>query len=902
MAAEALLQSVESKSETRVVPYNAGYVTISNISIKAVLTLPSDEKEGVETLFTLTPVDIVNCYDFRISSYRKETWTEHCNGRVRWNVKDNGTLTLNPSPNTRIYHLNTHFLGIPELEIDAILARTENTASPKRWYQAFEKIGLKYGSSFKGLSCLKTDQNLPHAMGNTNLCPTEGMMTPSYESRYLIHPTTIDTCLQMGLIAAHNGQHYKAHQAVLPIFAEEIHIWGPPITNSGVEGIVRATAKQVGSKAIEMNSELCVETGARALRICGLKAVAIPTNIPEPLIPRHPYMRLVSKPDIDTINEQQFRDLFPWTEDPDVINSALSSIERLSLAILIQVHGYQPTWGSEDPGIRQYIDWMNGLVNGAAQESSQYWAVGKGLLGMTHREREAEIASLLSGDESPEAEALSMLHRTLPSILDGKTTSLEVLFNDNILNDIYSKGRYLGGIFTQFRPLLDLLAHKNPKMSILEIGAGTGGTTGILMEVLKGENYFRRYKEYTYTDVSAGFLSKAQERFGECRNVQFKTLDVTKGPVEQGYEEGSFDMILASNCLHATAKMDVTLSNVRKLLKPGGRLVLLEITTPCLWAKTIMGVLPQYWGGISEGRIETPFLSKEQWSTHLLRNGFSGLDLAIDDFLPPSQMQSVILSTAIVPEQSIPELSAKSNKITIVTKSRTTKFSKLLRTYFMQKGWTVKMANLQLSDYETNCRVVVLAELDTPLLASPTLSKRYWKQIQLLVARASSILWVTNGKLLTGGKEGKPELAMIGGLARSIMTENPRVSISTLDFEMDVEENPSEVCDWILKIETQLRREGLPVKDIEFKETRGTMTLQRLVPDEKLNNEFLHNHKLKGAEPVKFGSMKAPRVYIDKPGFFDTVYFAEDRTMEEELQEDQVLIRTKAVGINMQVS
>ena len=133
-------------------------------------------------------------------------------------------------------------------------------------------------------------------------------------------------------------------------------------------------------------------------------------------------------------------------------------------------------------------------------------------------------------------------------------------------------------------------------MTILEIGAGTGGTTLPLLQSL-GKNR-RLITRYDYTDISSGFFASAKSLLQDWSDfVRFRTLDIERDPKDQGFEEASYDLIIASNVLHATGQMDNTIGNVRKLLKPGGRVALIEITRLVPFLNVIAGVLPGWWKG-----------------------------------------------------------------------------------------------------------------------------------------------------------------------------------------------------------------------------------------------------------------------------------------------------------------
>lgn len=99
-------------------------------------------------------------------------------------------------------------------------------------------------------------------------------------------------------------------------------------------------------------------------------------------------------------------------------------------------------------------------------------------------------------------------------------------------------------LYTEF---LGLLSHKNPNLRILEIGAGTGGATRVVLDALTSAFGERMYSEYHYTDVSAGFFVNAKDRFQNAGNIKYHVLDISKDPLMQGFEEGSFDLIIAVN-------------------------------------------------------------------------------------------------------------------------------------------------------------------------------------------------------------------------------------------------------------------------------------------------------------------------------------------------------------------
>jgi ubiquinone/menaquinone biosynthesis C-methylase UbiE len=61
--------------------------------------------------------------------------------------------------------------------------------------------------------------------------------------------------------------------------------------------------------------------------------------------------------------------------------------------------------------------------------------------------------------------------------------------------------------------------------------------------------------------------------------------------VDQGYEANAYDLVVASNVFHATKSIRETLTNARKPLKPGGRLLFVEINNSTAGASRSLGAI-----------------------------------------------------------------------------------------------------------------------------------------------------------------------------------------------------------------------------------------------------------------------------------------------------------------------
>ena len=161
------------------------------------------------------------------------------------------------------------------------------------------------------------------------------------------------------------------------------------------------------------------------------------------------------------------------------------------------------------------------------------------------------------------------------------------------------------------------------RLRMLEVGAGTGGTTAaVLAELPEGRT------DYTYTDISAGFFAMAEARFGDVgADMDYRVLDIEREPSAQGFDAHGYDIVLAANVLHATRDLGETLRHCRRLLAPSGMLVLLEIMEARGWPDLPFGVLDGWWRFDDAYRSDDPLVGPRVWRQALAEAGYGEVDL-----------------------------------------------------------------------------------------------------------------------------------------------------------------------------------------------------------------------------------------------------------------------------------
>jgi NADPH:quinone reductase-like Zn-dependent oxidoreductase/SAM-dependent methyltransferase/acyl carrier protein len=213
-----------------------------------------------------------------------------------------------------------------------------------------------------------------------------------------------------------------------------------------------------------------------------------------------------------------------------------------------------------------------------------------------------QLAAILRGDVDP-------LHLIFP---DGSLAIAEHLYQDSPSLRFYNTL-----VQRAVASFVEALPESRP-LRVLEVGAGTGGMTTYVVPKLPADR-----TRYVYTDLSNHFFLKAEEKFKDYPFIEYKKLDIEQDPLAQGFEPQAFDLILASECLHATADLRQTLANVGRVLASDGLLLLLEAVQPVRWVDLVFGLTEGWWRFTDRDlRPSYPLLTFATWRTLLAEFGY----------------------------------------------------------------------------------------------------------------------------------------------------------------------------------------------------------------------------------------------------------------------------------------
>lgn len=223
--------------------------TVTDFSITSALILKRDQKLKLRT--TLRPTNVtsetVQWYAIHITSFAGSHWTEHCVGKISpRDAPDSDDLDV-PPPRV---NLPRH---VPQAY----------------WYDVLENAGLKYGPAFQGLNGIST------ALKDHDAVAT---LSPFVDlTQYILHPVTIEQCLQILMVAACRGQGKSL--TGLPVVTAIEHF----VVSSGVQSKLNigGTAVESSLGGVEGNLSVISENGCPILSIKGCKISPVPSHRPE---------------------------------------------------------------------------------------------------------------------------------------------------------------------------------------------------------------------------------------------------------------------------------------------------------------------------------------------------------------------------------------------------------------------------------------------------------------------------------------------------------------------------------------------------------------------------------------------------------------------------------------------
>ncbi|MEO0414524.1 MAG: zinc-binding dehydrogenase, partial [Verrucomicrobiota bacterium] len=513
----------------------------------------------------------------------------------------------------------------------------------------------------------------------------------------------------------------------------------------------------------------------------------------------------------------------------------------------------------------------------------------------------------------------------LGGVLSGETDPLELLFpggSSVMMERFYREGADFPVLNEQIKDALRTAVASVPErraIRVLEVGAGTGSLTSTILDAFPEDR-----TEYVFTDNGPLFLQTAEEKFSEKYPfVEYKMFDLEKDPEAQGFDLHHYDIVLASNVIHATENLKESLANLRRCLAPNGILMFVEVTWRRAPLDNVFGLLPGWWRFTDyDLRPTSALLSRDQWYRLLDDCGYRDVTSFISSEKDTEDQEACIIARAPEPVEVPAEEPEEGEPAAVVVEEETP----ALEVYLVMSDYSGVGKSLQTSLESRGVKVILtggyeaevaerLDELeeggsDAPKVfvhslcldhpraealdleslnkAQDTGVRSAHNLVKMLTDREWStkpqVVFLTRGTMpvVEGDKLEGIASAPLTGLLRVINNELPDFCWSQID--LDPEDNSFEIEDLTNEILLSNREH-----EVAFRGNgRYVRRVHRVKPEELGANTR--------NAVQEDGSVLPYRLQIDKPGILTNLSLNETTRTAPEGEEIEILV--KAGGIN----
>ncbi|KAF6823452.1 polyketide synthase [Colletotrichum plurivorum] len=821
--------------------------TIRDMRVSNVLVLsPSRNVEMVTSARRerLTQSDESEWYDLNIQSCSSSgSWTTHCMCRVKSGHASHGR-------------------DISKLKEDMFLRPVEAA----RWYKAMSRVGYNYGPLFRGMQTIQSSVTSPAASVKVSDERDVDESRKMLET-YALHPRTIDQVLQSLIVARHTGQPRLLTKLCLPTHIDEIFISGSAASRS-----LRLRTLATGEGGTFSGDCIgCAADDVEDAPVLIMKGMRFsPIDLDTAENGGEDASKAASfdwKPDVDLVDPMQLVSSQADERFPE-IHSLLEELFLLCASVTLDdLAGCDSSAMHTQSHLLKHYEWLQRHVIQAKNHLPS---------STDDRRREIDrIAALL--EITPAASVATLIKRCYTharGLFSLEEQPLEVFLEGNALHELYD---WMNTLFSYGR-LLQLVSHKHGRhLRILEIGAGTGGLTArILKEVVASFADGQVVGKYVFTDVSAGFFPAAKKRFENVPGgfLDYRVLDISRDPAGQDFDGEQYDLIVASNVLHATPELTQTLRNVRTLLKPDGRLLMHELCSDTKWINFIMGYLSGWWLGDADHRPDEPYISPAQWAERLHAAGFSAPDVFYDG-APEDKLNATIVAR---PAGSVP---TTARRITLLQEGGETQpVVAELEQVLREQGHAVTCASLDEVGVLTSDTVISVVDLGRGdgYFHDMTDGKleTFKALLQNLQASNAGLLWLTKPCQL---RTTDPTFAPVLGVARTARVELG-VAFATLELD-SLDKSALNAVGAFLEAFT-----GSLDQDMEYAYSDGEIFVPRC-------RWTPISHSLQAMSPPSL----TKTLQISRPGALNTLHWS-SRALPTELAPDSVQVKVHAAGLN----
>ncbi|KAF2164140.1 hypothetical protein M409DRAFT_68050 [Zasmidium cellare ATCC 36951] len=766
--------------------------------------------------------NLFSWFEFSIVANSGSQWTKHCSGQVK---AEGGPLANGISPES--------FPRVVKRE---------------RWFDAVRCQGLDLGHDFLHMDDItaSTTTHEARCILSSRSYPLDTL------SRYHIHPAVIDGILQLSSVAAANGL-IRRHRNFLPVSCDQLLVTRTVkdfIASVGVSRMGReSTSSRFSNGKGILNGKVVLEFDGLEMRAAQV------TGENEDKSDPHAASRLVWAADIDFVD---VRSLFSPLPHIETYAKELDDLGRLSIQKIRKSLSHLTPKTLHH---QQYADWIRSQPS--SSESSEH----------DDEKIQRLTASLVNSEVGPVVQVLQAFMANIDTIVNG--TPWESFLPSNIVASLCNT---LSGVDSS--AFFKTLGHSKPNLRTLEIGGWSRSPSNVIVDALQS-NGRRFWSQYTFASTA---LLPAEKRLGHCEGVEFVTLDISKDLGEQGLEERQYDIVVVHGALQRLPIVEGSLRNIRQLLRPDGRLLLVGLGPAPDWTKLVLGTQTAWKNEELDQRALEGRKITDYWQQNLEIAGFGSLEAMTHDSRVGFESNGILLAR---PTNSLTNGVYKAFGLLVRDKLKS---CHPIEERLQRHGYQVTKLTLK-DNPPPNTDIISTLDLDSPFFEN--IADNDYEDFKTFLAnlRNSGILWITK-PWHTRVEDSR--YAQVIGLARVIRTEL-LIDFATCEAD-DFDASLSLVCDVFDKFSNRDANDTLS-PDFEFAIDEGIIKISRHLPftlaDNLLQSHDSERMKIVFENPGRWSSLQWERQAEPEPAALG------NRAVEIEMHVVGLNFKDVLVGMNL---
>ncbi|KEY72258.1 hypothetical protein S7711_00257 [Stachybotrys chartarum IBT 7711] len=878
MALEAVKQNIQTRQAS------IGYMIKEAIFMSPIIIQPEESTEVVTHLHPLRQAYDKASSRFQIDIFANvnSSWRACFKATISVQFEDHSTeVDGGYEARATVEYFTRRYVEAEEV--------CDKKIDKDNFYEGLKKGGLNYGDSFTLLEGLCWDGH-DLALGRL-----DASVQDEYEG--VVHPAVLDALFHICAVVPSKGGT-RTLPTIIPHKMQDLWIsgegWQHPQTDQ-IQVLAKSKPQPVRGGA-ECYLLALGDRGKPLIHMKRLILSAITSNTSDGTARTKLAHRIEWKPHLSFLSPQDLRTICqvspPLTLDEERVAASTQELKE-TLRVVVQYSKstlLKQDWSTYPSHVRKYISWITKEVDESPDQMNG--VPTKDAISQTLGKLKTEYSSWNLVIQRAE-QLLSATHeQSIPKML-----SYTPLIQDssNSLLDNMDKAK--------IRNFLGLSAHQNPTQRILQIGANSLALTNIVLEALEQVEYRSggvAFSKYCYANVSDTLFeeaSKALSRFSD--RLVFQVLDVLQNPTSQGFEMGTYDMVILSNSWQDTKSTPTTLQNIRSLLKPSGHLLMHDVTASQSFdSRSAFDILPDWWNVDGEDIECISFATESDWHDMLRVNGFTG-----NVFLTDHQSQAAHRGSTIISKvDNVSRAPVSASRIVLVVDGNDPSQARMadslgthLSTSMTCHPQTCSLDQLTKAKIGHTDYVIFLVEMGQSLLSH--MSNLTFDQVKSWIQQSSNFLWVTAPA--TPGDEANAEILDVlsglkDGFLRTVRSEYSNKAVTSLSLD-DAHQISASCVDFIAQIVlSTLSQSSL---DNEYVVRDGKVLTGRLIEDVHVNTEL---------EALIFPQLKRDLWLSGPPlilaigtrGQLETLHYKEDMEYYKPLGDTEVEIMSESWGLS----